>query len=669
MKSILFSLILSLTTSGLAQAASKSDSGWLPVSDAEVAMKTPQVEKDAGVEALFWYVHILDGGDGGSGRERTLDHYVRLKVFDEKGKSKAATIQIPYLNRESVSSVEGRTIKPDGTILDLKKDGIFERDQVRLKRFRIKAVSLAMPGVEPGVIVEYRWREIRKGGAAYNLRLEFQLDYPVQKVTYFVRPLRNIVGVMQVRPFNCHPLRAISADGFDSIGLENVPAFRAEPMMPSEPNVRPWALIGYTAAFGIDQDQYWSETGQNSYRQFKSALKANNALKTATAQAIQGASSDNEKAAALIRNIRANVRDVDGNQVSEAERMKILKDVLRRVRPAADILKSGIASTGEMNLLLAAMASTAGLEARPALVADRENVIFAPKLADRSFLPNLDVAINIAGKWKLFDAGARLLPASMVSWREEGMPALLSDPKSPMFIESPISPPDASRVARSGEFRLTGDGELEGDVHICYTGYLAYARRSDTDGDTDARTLEKLKEELNAVFPEAEVSDEKVENATNPEKALKLAYHVKLAGFAQRTGKRLLFKPLFFQIGANPLFSASERRFDIVFPYAWNESDYISIELPTGFKLDNAENPGPFNVGKPGSYNLKMSIVNGAEFVCIRNFVFGDHGIIGFPKQQYLAVKNVFDEVHRRDNVTISLKQIVPAEKLLDEKP
>ena len=85
--------------------------------------------------------------------------------------------------------------------------------------------------------------------------------------------------------------------------------------------------------------------------------------------------------------------------------------------------------------------------------------------------------------------------------------------------------------------------------------------------------------------------------------------------------------------------------------------------------MDNAENPGPFNVGKPGSYNLKMSIVNGAEFVCIRNFVFGDHGIIGFPKQQYLAVKNVFDEVHRRDNVTISLKQIVPAEKLLDEKP
>jgi len=44
----------------------------LPVSDAELAMKTPQVDKDAGVEALFWRVHVLDQAINGTELQRAL---------------------------------------------------------------------------------------------------------------------------------------------------------------------------------------------------------------------------------------------------------------------------------------------------------------------------------------------------------------------------------------------------------------------------------------------------------------------------------------------------------------------------------------------------------------------------------------------------------------------
>jgi len=36
------------------------DIGWLPVTEAQRNMKAPVVEKDAGVEALFWNVHVRD---------------------------------------------------------------------------------------------------------------------------------------------------------------------------------------------------------------------------------------------------------------------------------------------------------------------------------------------------------------------------------------------------------------------------------------------------------------------------------------------------------------------------------------------------------------------------------------------------------------------------------
>jgi hypothetical protein len=651
----------------LADIPVQVDAAWLPVSDAELRMKTPQVEKDAGVEALFWRVHVMDHVVNGSELQRYLIHYVRLKVFDEKGKSKVATIEIPYSERESVSFVTGRTIKADGTVLELKKENVFDRVQARVGGFRQKVVSFAMPGVEPGAIVEYRWRELRDDPGTLYIRLQFQLEYPVQKVTYFVRPLSGnyTAASMVVHPFNTNPLKwQHGGDGFDSTTVENVPAFRAEPMMPGEANVRPWALVFYTTDTKRDPNKYWSQVGRTTYNTYlKPAIKTSDELKAATAQAIAGAKSDEEKVTALIRYIRANVRGLYGNQVSDMERAKILKERPKeRYRTSAEVFKSGIADSAEMNILLAAMASVAGLEARPALVADRQDVVFSPDLLDQYFLPNVDMAIQIGGQWKLFDASARLLPASMVSWREEGMQVLLSDSKNSSFIASPVSPPLASRVIRGGHFQLSGEGELEGDVDLIYTGHLAFLERVDGDRDTEARRLEKIKEQVNKVFPEAEVSNEKIENAADPEKALKVHYHLKLTNFAQRTGKRLLFQPLFFEIGASPLFSAGERQYDIVFPYAWDESDSVHIQLPDGFELDNPENPGSLNIGKAGAYVLKMSMEK-RELICNRDFVFGDNGLLVYGKKQYQALKNVFDEVHRRDSHMVSLKQAGLASK------
>ncbi len=64
-------------------------------------MKGPQVDKDAGVEALFWRVHVRDEVMGGQDLQRVFYHYVRLKIFDEKGKEQAATIDIPFNDRTS----------------------------------------------------------------------------------------------------------------------------------------------------------------------------------------------------------------------------------------------------------------------------------------------------------------------------------------------------------------------------------------------------------------------------------------------------------------------------------------------------------------------------------------------------------------------------------------
>jgi hypothetical protein len=668
MRTIVISLLyLSTLPCCFAQTQPAIDVAWLPVTDAERNMKAPLVDKDAGVEALFWRVHVRDEMLGGRELQRVFYHYVRLKIFDEKGKEKASTIELPFGDKTAIIYVYGRTIKADGTELELKKDSIFERDLVRAGHLRTKVKSFAMPGVEPGAIVEYRWKEVLSDSHVMHARLQFQREYPVQKVTYFVHPLSGQYTTYQMfaLPFNCKPSALKREEnGFSSTTLENVPAFREEPMMPGEPTVRPWVLVAYRENGKFPEpEKYWNNAGKEMYNDFlRQALKPNDDVRRAAASAIEGATTDEQKIGALIRYIRKNVRNLFGATVTEAERSKIFKEMPQnRLRTSPEVLKSGIGTANEMNTLFASMASSVGLEARPALVADRQDLGFVPELADRYFLPTVDMAVNIAGKWKLYDVSARLLPSGMLSWREEGMKALLSDPKRPMFIESPDSPPEASAGLRSAKLALSEDGTIEGDIDQEYSGHMAVDRRYEMDGEAETRRLERLKEQYVKIFPDAEVSDVRIENAENPEQALKLHCHIKIPGYAQRTGKRLLLQPLFFQRGVAPLFTATERRYPVDLHYAWQERDRISILLPSGFALDHAENPGALNFGAPGSYELKMSVQGGRELVCERGLTFGREGALAYSVQAYPKLKNLFDEVHRRDDVTISLKHVQEA--------
>jgi hypothetical protein len=641
---------------------------WLPITDAERNMKAPVVDKDAGIEALFWRVHVRDELLNRQDLQRVFYHYVRLKIFDEKGKEQAATIDLPFGEKTSILDVAGRTIKADGTELELKKDSVYERDLVHAGRSRIRVKSFAMPGVEQGAIVEYRWREVDSDPRLLYMRAQFQREFPVQKVTYLFWPLSDqYTGgyQMEILPFHCRlpPLKQ-ERDGYQSITLENMPAFHEEPMMPAESDVRAWALVFYTDHVKREPDKYWSSIGKEQYNRYlKPAMKANDEVKRAAAGATAGATSDEAKVLGLIRYVRKNLRDLSSSRVTVAERSEILKNMPKdRYRTAAEILKSGIGNADELNTLFAAMANSAGLEVRPALMANRQDITFVPAMADSYFLPHIDMGVNVRGEWQLYDVSAWDLPSNMLSWTEEGTQALLSDPKKPSFIAAPTAPPEASVDERSAKLTLAGDGSIDGEIDLQYSGHIGQERRLEVEGDSDARRLERLKDGLAKLYPDSEISDLRIKNASDPERPLMLHYHVKAAGYAQRTGKRILLQPFFFQRGAAPMFLASERKYPISFPYAWKEHDSVTIELPDGFVLDNADAPNSLDFGAPGAYKVKIVTRGTRELIVDREFTFGNKGLTFFVADAYPQLKKVFDEIRKRDNHTISLKQTAPPE-------
>ena len=156
----------------------------------------------------------------------------------------------------------------------------------------------------------------------------------------------------------------------------------------------------------------------------------------------------------------------------------------------------------------------------------------------------------------------------------------------------------------------------------------------------------------------AELTNIVIENATDPVKPFIYKYHVRVPGYAQQTGKRLFFQPGYFEKGVNALFSAGTRRYPIYFRYPWSEEDKITITLPKGYALDNADRPAPINAGI-SKHEINMGVTQDqTTLVYNRTFFFGQRDVLLFSVDKYESLKRLFDEINQADNHIIPLKQV-----------
>ena len=650
-----------LVALALAPAAFAGDNEWKPIDPAHLAMKAPVVERDADAEAIFWEVRVADEFDGGSPRT-VLKHYVRIKIFTERGRESQGKIDIVFGNifgrQFKIDGIAGRTVKPDGTIVELKKEDIFERTIQKASGIKLKVKTFAMPSVDPGSIIEYRWREVRGDTISFYDRLEFSRDIPVQLVRYVIKPIslpgfpfgmRAQVYHGQNTPFQKE------RDNFYSTTMTNVPAFREEPNMPPEYQVRPWMLIYYSEEHKLDADKFWKEYGRKIHNEYKSALKVTDEVKKAAAEAVGDAADPEAKLRRLFEFCRAKIRNVnnDTTLLTPEERQKWKPN-----KSPADTLKRAMGTGFDIDLLFAAMANAAGFDARVARLADRSDIFFNPAFADDYFINSYDIAVKVGDGWRFYDPASTYVPFGMLRWQEEGTVALISDAKEGFFVKTPLSGPEKSVERRTAKLKLGEDGTLEGEVRIEYHGHLDHERKEFNDDDSPQQREDTLKAMVKSRMSTADLAEIKIENVSDPAKPFVYAYKVRVPGYAQRTGKRLFLQPAFFQRGRGPVFSAAHRRNEIYFHHPWSEDDTVEIELPAGFALDNADSPQPVQVGEISKYAASVGITTDKrKLVYRRTFLFGGTGDLLFNVNAYSGLKQLFDELHKRDNHTITLKQ------------
>lgn len=631
-------------------SAAAQDKDWRPLDPQDRAATSPSVEPDADAEVLMWEIRVDD-----STENLIMKHYVRVKIFTERGREKYSKVDIPFRKGIKIKDIMARVVKADGSISELAKTDVFDREIAKTDKIKVRAKSFAVPNIEPGVIVEYKYQEVYERSSANNMRMTFQHDVPVRSKAYYFRPAANV----KYLTFNMAENKFIKdKNGFYKAAMENVPAIKEEPNMPPEDEIRSWLLLYYTDASRTSTaSDFWARAGGDIVRNWgiKDTLKPDKEMKAAAASIVGGATAPDEQMAKLFAFCKTNIKNISFDTTLTEEQ----KDEIKPNKSTSDTYKRLQGNSGDVNELFASLATALGYEARLAFGGDRSEKFFDPGQAHESFIHFSSVAVKINGRWKYYSPGDRYVPYGMLAWNEEATSVLLLGYKDYITTETPYSSPRESLEKRTGRFTLSEDGTLTGTVKLEFTGHLANDYKLDNYKESASKQEEMLKEAVRKGLSTAEITDISVENTSDPEKPFVYQFKVKVPKYAQRTGKRMFVQPGVFEYGSSPRFSTATRKYQIFFHHPWSEEDDIEISLPKGFVLDNAD--APSTIADPSKIssldiNIGLDEKNGV-LVYKRNFSFGNNGYTLFPSTTYQPLKNLFDAFHKADTHIITVKQ------------
>ncbi len=642
---------------GPASSATK----WDPIDPSELASMTPIVQKGADAEALAWDVAIEDDAPFGV-PVSVRSHHLRIKIYTDRGRDQQSRVNLLTGGLVSIGKVEGRSVRRDGSFVELKQADIFERTLLKVGGVNVKATSFALPAVETGGIVEYRWRETYDSARSQNLRLPLSRNIPVQRVTYRILPLKfravakMRAGSFRARSFHANDTLKVEQENDRAmVVMRNVPADIDEPHAPPAWDIRPWILIYYASGpTSAAPTQFWLDFSRDVAANWKNTATLTPNIQQAVDSLTLGKLSLDEKLSALVGFCRAKIKRIDLASATPDDRKNFDFD-----KPPVEALSTGRGTaTGVMAVFLA-MCRAAGIDAQATRLPNRNDIAFASGWMLPQLMPITVVAVRDGAHWRFVDPTNDYAPGGHLAWTEELVPALIADQDALVTETTPMSPPEWTLCSRTATLHLSEDGTLEGDVTAEYGGHAGMAAKEQEGRIAPAERETSYKEQMAARLPGIELTDVRVENVLDPDKAYVRRCHLRVPAYAQRTGSRLFLQPALFQKGLPPEFPAAERRYPIFFQHAWKDVDVVRIELPARYRLESPDAPAPVTLAPFGAYSMTLrTTADGRWIEMRRECYFGGGNRLQFPVNGYAALKQFFDAVAKADTHTLTLRTI-----------
>ncbi len=576
----------------------------------------------------------------------SLKIFIRIKIFNERGR-RYADIQLPYsVEQGRITDVHARTIRPDGSAVEVEGRDILDKLVLKTSHGVHRAKVFSMPAVEPGAIIEYRYRQTYPQGFRY-FALDLQSELFTRQLHYSIQPQAASRFDVRWVTFNAPDPKIFEPkwNGRYDIRAENIPPFRREPMMPPELTVKIWGWLYYSDELETDPEKYWRNYSRRMHERALYETRPTGTIRRIAEEITLSTDSAQEKIARIYAYVQSEIRNIGTSQEGEHKKNDTADQTLRRRYGAPR----------EINRLFISLLRAAGLDARVAELATRDENFFHRSFPDAfQFNSEATAVLQRDGSAQFFDPGTPYCPAGMLSWEKEATTALIYDSRQLRFVETPLS--DASRNSEERRLmvRPLADGGVEVKTESRVSGQKAIELRNEVIDLTPEDRRKRLASPVRELLPAAILNDSTVAvlNLTNATAPAGAAYCFNVPQFASRAGSRLLLAPALLSHHDESLFAAPRRDNKVYLNYPWSESERVVIETPDGFEIEQLPNPIEIDIGA-ARYRAAFTR-EGGSVVYERSLMVN---AILFTPDQYTTLKAFFDRVHSADRAVISFKQ------------
>jgi hypothetical protein len=635
-----------------AVSQAKAGMGFQPVSTDELRITNEPLAPGAPAIILYRQVDRDDNG-----RTSHEDDYIRIKILTEEGR-KHADVEIPFLKgSQDVVGVKGRTIRPDGTIVNF--DGkVFEKYLVKGRGVKYLAKTFTLPDVQVGGIIEYSYTVDLGEYMLFDSHWILSDDLFTKKAQFSLKPYRGTYELWSLRwSWNVLPAGTVSpkqgSDGTVRMEAANIPAFQTEDYMPPPDELRSRVDFIYEQGF-VEKDQasYWRSFGKKQNGQLESFIGKRKAMEQAVAQII----SPNDSQEVKLRKIYDRVQQIRNTsyelQKTEQEQKREKEKPAENVE---DVWKRGYGDGVQLTWLFLGLVRAAGFDAYGCWVSSRSQYFFSPVTMQRSKLNTNVVLVKLNGKDVYFDPGAAFTPFGLLTWYETSVPGLRLDKDGGTWIVTTLPQASDSRVERAGKLKLSDTGDLEGKLTVTYVGLDAMYNRLEERNADEVERKKFLEERVTSQVGAA--ADAELTNKPDwagSETPLVAEFNVKIPGWASNAGKRVMIPAAIFTAGEKGVFEHTNRVQPIYFEYPHTKMDDVTVELPPGWQVSSVP-PEQVRDGHVIVYSLKVESSPGTLRLTRKLAV----DVLLLEPKYYPALRNFFQTVRTSDGVQIV---VVPGE-------
>ncbi len=590
------------------------------------------------------YINLIDEAwytirDDGSWTSRTR---TTQKILNDRGRS-AADVQIGYNSAfEKIKILRARTIKKDGTVIDIKPADIQEVTPYSgyAMYSSVKAKVLIMPAIEDDCIIDYEWEVTGKktimaphfwNGWYYqssepSVLSRFTLQTPADKG-------------FGSQPYNTEikPVVTTSKDGKTKTYVwegRNFPEVEYEPYMPPRGEFLPW--------FEISSVTSWDDVAAWYWKLIEPQMKSSPEIDQQVADLIKGKQTDEERAKAIYYWVEDNIRYVGLEFGASAY----------EPHSARDVFANKYGDCKDQASLLVTMLEKAGIKAYPVLLSVGYRGDLNRRLPSPGQFDHCIALAEIGSAQYWLDSTAEVCRFGDLPEQDRGRDVLVIKDGKGEFVATTGYDAKSNNVVQTVKIDLDAQGGISSSVQWTTIGGADLSTRAMYKYLKPSKVKESFEGVVSSIAPDAKLGPFSVSDHSDREKNMTVAYEFTAGKWANRTGKFLMFNP---QLNQNPAaktpFSKSDRKLDMWFSGASSNNSETVVNLPYGFTVE--ELPPDVSLKSDFAVYERKCALDGRTLKINENVIRQDAVV---PISRYAEVRKFFEDIIQAQNQQVILR-------------